>query len=110
MTCVLRGTWLGNHISQHAGFNFRCQERLWNNITLSASARSLLGQEPFTEDELREFREDRDELCRRFGSAYERDWGWAAVALNNPRPRFTDIERAVSLSHLRPYFKMATRP
>src|SRR5271157_4205002 len=37
----VRGTWLGNHISQHAGFNFRCQEQLWNNITLSASARSL---------------------------------------------------------------------
>ena len=69
-----------------------------------------LGQEPFNEDELREFREDRDELCRRFGSAYERDWGWAAVALNNPRPRFTDIERAVRLSHLRPYFKMACHP
>ena len=37
----VRGTWIGNHISQHAGFNFRCQEQLWNNITLSASARSL---------------------------------------------------------------------
>ena len=37
----VRGTWLGNHISQHAGFNSRCQEQLWNNITLSASARSL---------------------------------------------------------------------
>ncbi len=39
----VRGIWLGNHISQHAGFNFRCQEQLWNNITLSASARSLAG-------------------------------------------------------------------
>ncbi len=37
----VRGTWLGNHISQHADLNFRCQEQLWNNITLSASARSL---------------------------------------------------------------------
>jgi hypothetical protein len=30
------------HISQHADLNFRCQEQLWNNITLSASARSLV--------------------------------------------------------------------
>ncbi len=37
----VRRTWLGNHISQHADLNFRCQEQLWNNITLSASARSL---------------------------------------------------------------------
>ena len=37
----VRGTWLGNHISRHADLNFRCQEQLWNNITLSASARSL---------------------------------------------------------------------
>ena len=36
------GTWLGNHISQHAGFNFWCQEQLWNSKTLSASARSVL--------------------------------------------------------------------
>ena len=41
MTCVLRGTWLGNHISQHAGFNFLCQEQLGNAKTLSASARSV---------------------------------------------------------------------
>src|SRR5208283_2089848 len=42
MTCVLRGTWLGNHIFQHAGFNFLCQEQLGNAETLSASARSVL--------------------------------------------------------------------
>src|SRR5437868_3700489 len=41
MACVLRGIWLGNHISQHAGFNFLCQWQLWNTETLSASARSV---------------------------------------------------------------------
>src|SRR3954454_24313932 len=41
MACVLRGTWLGNHISQHAGFNLLCQWQLWNTETLSASARSV---------------------------------------------------------------------
>ena len=70
----------------------------------------VLRQEPFTQDELREFREGRDELCRRFGTGYERDWGWAADALSNQRPRFSDIEQAVNLSHLRPYFKMACHP
>ena len=33
-----------SRIAAHAGFNFRCQEQLWNNITLSASARSLAGR------------------------------------------------------------------
>src|SRR3954471_22404556 len=42
MACVLRGTWLGNPISQHAGFNFLCQWQLWNTETLSASARSVV--------------------------------------------------------------------
>src|SRR3954452_24217659 len=41
MACVLRGTWLGNHISQHAGFNLLCQWQLWYTETLSASARSV---------------------------------------------------------------------
>lgn len=66
-----------------------------------------LGQEPYSAEEIEEFHKDRDELCRRFGPAYREDWGWAAEALHNPRPRFTDIERAVSLDHLRPYFKLA---
>jgi hypothetical protein len=43
MACVLRGTWLGNHIPQHAGFNFLCQQHLRNTKTLSASARSVKG-------------------------------------------------------------------
>jgi hypothetical protein len=66
-----------------------------------------LGQEPFSEQELERFHEDRDELCRRFGPAYREEWGWAADALNLQRPRFTDIERAVNLDHLRPYFKLS---
>ena len=66
-----------------------------------------LGQEPFSEEEIEEFHEDRDELYRRFGPAYREEWGWAAEALGLPRPKFTDIERAVNLEHLRPYFKLA---
>src|SRR5690348_13379202 len=41
MACVLRGTWLANHISQHAGFKLLCQRQLWNTKTLSAAARSV---------------------------------------------------------------------
>jgi Family of unknown function (DUF5677) len=69
-----------------------------------------LGQEPFTEDELKESREACDELCLRFGRAYRGQWGWAAEALGNPQPSFADIEQAVNLEHLRPYFKLACHP
>ncbi len=49
MTCVLRGTWLGNHIFQHADFNFLCQEQLGNAETLSASARSVQKKPKFSD-------------------------------------------------------------
>src|SRR4051794_30315435 len=42
MACELRGTWLGNHISQHASLNFPCQERLRTSKSLSASARGVV--------------------------------------------------------------------
>src|SRR5512135_2078095 len=41
MACVLRGTWLGNDISQHAGFHFTCQDILRISKALSGSARSV---------------------------------------------------------------------
>ena len=66
-----------------------------------------LGQDAFTEAEMKEFSRDREELRCRFGNSYLEDWGWASDALHNKRPNFTAIEQAVGLEHLRPYFKMS---
>src|SRR5512143_3631838 len=52
MSCVLRGTWLGNDISQHAGFHFTCQDLLRISKALSGSARSVSYWSPFARVQL----------------------------------------------------------
>ena len=50
----------------------------------------------------------RDDLCNRFGSSFAGSYGWAAESLAKDRPNFSDIEQAVGLEHLRPYYRMAS--
>jgi hypothetical protein len=69
---------------------------------------TLLGSEPFPDLELRQLQAQRDALCQRFGESYKEDWGWAAEALKPKRANFAEIEKAVSLGHYRPYFKLAS--
>lgn len=49
-----------------------------------------------------------DRLIGQFGADYRHEYGWAAVALGNARPNFSDIEKAVSFQHMRPYYKLAS--
>ncbi len=69
-----------------------------------------LGYEPLTAQELADLETTKEALIARFGSAYSRPYGWAANALNNVDPKFGDIEAAVALDHLRPYYRMASYP
>ncbi len=64
--------------------------------------------EPFTDEEIAAMERDRANLIKRFGKAYGKEYGWAAEALSIKEPRFNDIERAVNLDHLRPYYRMAS--
>lgn len=48
-------------------------------------------------------------LERKYGKPFLTDYGWAADTLNNPKPTFTNIEEAIKLDHLRPYFKLASQ-
>jgi hypothetical protein len=48
------------------------------------------------------------QLVKRFGKTFVNEYGWAADAIGIPNPRFTDIEKAVDLSRLRPYYKLAS--
>jgi len=67
-----------------------------------------LGLEEIADDEMGELLRIRDELIKRFGSDYKHEYGWASEALGKKRPTFRDIEEAVDLNHLRPYYKMAS--
>jgi len=46
-------------------------------------------------------------LARKYGKSYLGDWGWAAKQLDMDMPTFHDIEKAVNMGHLRPYYQMA---
>jgi hypothetical protein len=69
---------------------------------------SKLGNRPISKVEQRRIDNEEKELVKQFGDSFLTDYGWAANALNNPKPNFSQIEAAVTLDRLRPYFKQAS--
>jgi hypothetical protein len=70
---------------------------------------SSLGLDPIPEEEMRDLRSARNALVRKYGKAYgDGFYGWSADALGNDRPSFHNIEKAVGLDHLRPYYRLAS--
>lgn len=49
-----------------------------------------------------------DELKAKYGKDFGEEYGWAADALKIQKPNFSQIEKAVCLEHLRPYYKLAS--
>ena len=66
------------------------------------------GLEPLTQAEIDALYERCETLVARFGPCFNEDYGWAASALGIKRPSLADIEQAVQLDHLRPYYRMAS--
>ena len=71
--------------------------------------KSRLSVKEFSEEELMECKVARDEAINKYGQEFEGSYGWAADALNNKRPNFFNLEEAVKLDHLRPYYKWASQ-
>jgi len=67
-----------------------------------------LGYEPMTVKEFSNICSRRQSLIEQFGKSYDNDYGWASGAVGKERPTFSDIEKAVGLDHLRPYYRMAS--
>jgi hypothetical protein len=67
-----------------------------------------LNLEPATPEEEASLAEIRSELLKKYGKEYGTEYGWAAAALGKQRPKFVDLETAVPVTHLRPYYKMAS--
>lgn len=67
-----------------------------------------LGYKPMTKSEIAQLEQNRDGLIKRFGKDFKGNYGWAAVALGKKSPGFKDIEDAVKMSHMRPFYKMAS--
>lgn len=67
-----------------------------------------LRHKPFTASELTQIDQAADAALAKYGPDFASDYGWAAVALSIKKPNFAEIERAVKLDHLRPYYKFAS--
>jgi hypothetical protein len=63
-----------------------------------------LDVQPPSDDEQAEVDAECLALEERYGKSYRRQYGWAAARLNKQQPTFADIERAVGIDHLRPYY------
>jgi hypothetical protein len=69
-----------------------------------------LGHERYTLKELAAFRRAYKNAVKLYGPEIKdfRGYGWASLALRRRSPTFADIEKAVQLDHIRPYYKMAS--
>jgi hypothetical protein len=67
-----------------------------------------LGEKPLSSAEMQKLASQEKALRDRYGAEYAKRYGWAAKVLNNPNPNFDQLERAASVKHLRPYYKLAS--
>jgi len=67
-----------------------------------------LGYNPCNEEDIIEVKTAVQELCERFGSSFNENYGWASEALNMKKPRFLDIENATNFDHWRANYKLAS--
>ncbi len=67
-----------------------------------------LGHRPLSKRTLARQERNYRAVIRRFGADFSSEYGWAAKELGVKKPNFADIERAVGLEKLRPYYRMAS--
>lgn len=69
-----------------------------------------LGYQPYSRKEMRRFAADYRRVVKHYGPSFSGQYGWAADALGRSDSRFgfAQIEAAVKLDHLRPYYQMAS--
>jgi Family of unknown function (DUF5677) len=66
-----------------------------------------LGYDPYSTEEMAEVKKASDAAIAKYGAPFKDDYGWAAEALHNPRPTFTQIEASLDMAHWRPWFRLA---
>ncbi len=85
---------------------YQCIDR-WKRMKSYRRHVTRFGLIPYSEDEEREAEREYQRVKERFGAAFEKDWGWAALRLKPKPPCFANIEEHVGIDHLRPYYKWA---
>ncbi|MFZ1386772.1 MAG: DUF5677 domain-containing protein [Thiolinea sp.] len=61
-----------------------------------------------TKQDLKLGKQNYDLLLEKFGKAYAEPYGWATFSLKKPNISFANLEKAVGLDHMRPYYKMSS--
>lgn len=67
-----------------------------------------LGMKTLSKRKITSIQRQYNNLLKQFGSSFRGDYGWASNVLENPNPKFRDIEEAAGLDHLHSYYKMAS--
>lgn len=69
----------------------------------------ILGYEPFSEEEIKEFVNIVKQLDDEYGTEYKKGgYGWASAILNKKKTTFRDIEQSIDQEHMRPFYKRAS--
>lgn len=66
---------------------------------------AALGEKPFSQKELDELKEDRDRVVAKYGSIFNKDYGWVRWLSGGTIQNFRDIEAATDFGHYRPYYR-----
>src|SRR3989339_12345 len=62
-----------------------------------------------SDQELREYEILYNQVKAKYGKEFTQPYGWASSSLDRQRVTFADIEKDVSLDHMRPYYKWASQ-
>ena len=80
----------------------------WKAALGQQDKQAELGLDPFSSEEMEQLRKRVETLTTKYGALYRTDYGWAANASDKAEPHFSDLEKAVGLDYLRPYYKLAS--
>lgn len=68
-----------------------------------------LHHEPLDAAEIDRLKNQRDNLITKYGRAYGKDYGWAAIVLSKERVGLGDLARAIDMDHWSPYVRWASQ-
>ena len=97
----------GNEIAEKYLDFIAVQE--YANAILLHQREDLPASAVHSEEDLRLIADERQRVIEKHGAEFSRPYGWAATALDDPRPSFAKIEASIGLSHLRSFFRMASQ-
>jgi hypothetical protein len=68
-----------------------------------------LGHEVISDAQLKEIKDERDQICQQYAGNFELDYGWADHLVRG-RPTFRALEEQMDHTYLRPYYQHASSP